>query len=58
MSHKEEANLFWHYGASSGSAGPSAGKSVTQGQTAAGRTRGTGRTMLHKYTAPSTSKAS
>ncbi|HEX7164432.1 MAG TPA: PRC-barrel domain-containing protein [Trebonia sp.] len=57
MSRKEEANLFRHYGANSGSAGPSAGKSVTQGRTAAGRTRGTGRTMLHKYTAPSASKA-
>ena len=58
MSRKEEANLFRHYGASSSSAGPSAGKSVTQGRAAVGRTRGTGRTVLHKYTAPSASKAS
>jgi sporulation protein YlmC with PRC-barrel domain len=58
MSRKEEANLFRHYGARSGSAGPSAGKSVTQGQSAAGRTRRTARTMLHKYTARSASQAS
>ena len=58
MSHKEEANLFRHYGAGSGSAGPSAGKSVRQGRTAADRTRGTGRTMLHKYTAPSANRSS
>ena len=53
MSRKEEANLFRHYGASSGSAGAPAGQLVTQG-----RARGTGRTMLHKCTAPSASQAS
>jgi sporulation protein YlmC with PRC-barrel domain len=58
MSHKEEANLFRHYGANSGSARPSVNKSVTQGRTAVGHTRGTGRTMLHKHTTPSASKAS
>jgi PRC-barrel domain len=51
MSHKEEANLFRHYGASSGSDGPSAGKPVTQSRTSVGHTHGTSRTMLHKYTA-------
>lgn len=45
MSHKEEANLFRHYGVSHGFAGPSAGKTASPG----GRTRGAGRTMLHKY---------
>ena len=39
MSHKEEANLFRHYGISHGTAGPSAGKAVS---------RGAGRTMLHR----------
>jgi sporulation protein YlmC with PRC-barrel domain len=58
MSRKEEANLFRHYGARSGPAGPSAGKPVAQGRTAADRTGGAGRTMLHKYTAPSASRAS
>jgi sporulation protein YlmC with PRC-barrel domain len=53
MSHKEEANLFRHYGASSGSAGAPAGQTVRQG-----RARGTGRTMLHKYTAPFVRQAS
>ena len=56
MSHKEEANLFRHY-ASSGSDGPSAGKPVTQSRTSADRTRGTGRTMLHKYAATSAGQA-
>jgi len=50
MSRKEEANLFRHYGASSGSTAAPAGQPVTQG-----RARGTGRTMLHKHTAPSAS---
>jgi hypothetical protein len=58
MSRKEEANLFRHYDASSGSDGPSAGKPAAQSRTSAGRTCGTGRTMLHKYTAPSAGKAS
>ena len=43
MSHKEEANLFRHYGIGYGPAGPSAGKPVS---------RGAGRTMLHEYHAP------
>lgn len=43
MSHKEEANLFRHYGISYGTAGPPSGKPVS---------RGAGRTMLHKYHAP------
>jgi hypothetical protein len=45
MSHKEEANLFRHFSVGYGSAGPSAGKAASPG----GRTRGAGRTMLHKY---------
>jgi PRC-barrel domain len=43
MSHKEEANLFRHYGIGSGTAGPLSGKPVS---------RGAGRTMLHKFYAP------
>src|SRR5579871_6326003 len=58
MSCKEEANLFRHYGAGSGSGGPSAGKAAAQSRTSAGRIRGTGRTMLHKYAVPSAGKAS
>jgi hypothetical protein len=45
MSHKEEANLFRHYGVDHRSAGPSAGKAASPG----GRTHGVARTMLHKY---------
>jgi sporulation protein YlmC with PRC-barrel domain len=45
MSHKEEANLFRHYGVGHGSAGPSAGKAASPGS----RTSGVGRTMLHRY---------
>jgi hypothetical protein len=40
MSHKEEANLFRHYGIGYGTAGPLSGKPVSRG---AGRTtRGLG----------------
>ena len=48
MSHKEEANLFRHYGISYGTAGPPSGKPVS---------RGAGRTMLHKYHAPAVNHA-
>lgn len=48
MSHKEEANLFRHYGISYGTAGPPSGKPVS---------RGAGRTMLHKYLAPAVNQA-
>ena len=54
MSHKEEANLFWHYGVGYGFAGPSAGKAASPG----GRTRGAGRTMLHKYAVSSADRMS
>lgn len=53
MSHKEEANLFRHY-SGYGFAGPSAGKAASLG----GRTRGTGRTMLHKYAVSSANRTS
>lgn len=53
MSHKEEANLFRHYEASSGSASAPAGQLVTQD-----RGRGTGRTLLHRYTASPARQAS
>jgi hypothetical protein len=48
MSHKEEANLFRHYGIGYGTAGPPSGKPVS---------RGAGRTMLHKYHAPAVNHA-
>ena len=48
MSHKEEANLFRHYGISYGTAAPPAGKPVSHGA---------GRTMLHKYHAPAVNHA-
>jgi hypothetical protein len=44
ISHKEEANLFWHYG----TAAPPPAKPVS---------RGAGRTMLHKYHAPAVNHA-
>jgi hypothetical protein len=54
MSHKEEANLFRHYGVGHGFARPSAGKAASQG----GRTRGAGRTMLHEYAVSSATRMS
>jgi PRC-barrel domain len=57
MSHKEEANLFRHYGIGYGTAAPSAGEAVSRGRPAAGRNRGAGRIMLHKYAAPATDNA-
>ena len=54
MSHKEEANLFRHFGIGYGFAGPSAGKTASPG----GRTRGAGRTMLHKYAVSSANRMS
>ena len=58
MSHKEEANLFRHYGVSYDSAGSPAGKPASPGRTMFGRTRGASRTMLHKYTVPSAGQVS
>ena len=58
MSHKEEANLFRHYGVSYGSAGPSAGKGASHSRTVSGRAHGAGRIMLHKYAVPSTNQVS
>ena len=58
MSHKEEANLFRHYGVSDGSAAPSAGDPVSHSRTVSGHARGAGRTMLHKYAVPSANKVS
>lgn len=58
MSHKEEANLFRHYGVSYDSAGSSAGKPSSPGRTVSGRTRGASRTMLHKYAVPSADQVS
>jgi hypothetical protein len=52
MSHKEEANRFRYYGIGYGAARPLAGKPIPRGQSASGRTRGAGRTMLHRYAAP------
>jgi hypothetical protein len=54
MSHKEEVNLFRHYGVGDGSAGPSAGRAASPG----GGTRGVGRTMLHKYAVSSANRMS
>jgi len=48
MSHKEEANLFRHYGVSYGSAGAPR-KPAGPGRAVSGRTRGSSRTMLHKH---------
>jgi len=49
MSHKEEANLFRHYGVGYGSARPPVGKAALSG----GHARGAGRNMLHRYAASS-----
>lgn len=56
MSHKEEANLFRYYGVSYDSTGSPAGKPASAGRDVSGRTRGTGRTMLHRYAAPPTNQ--
>jgi hypothetical protein len=54
MSHKEEANLFRHYGVGYGPAGPPAGRAASPG----GRTRGASRTMLHRYAESSANRMS
>jgi hypothetical protein len=58
MSHKEEANLFRHYGVSYDSAGPSAGKPASPGRTVSGHTHGAARTMLHKHAVSSANQVS